>query len=79
MEKDIKNILNDLYDDAVRLSFKIVDDRLNGLDNENEPMCELEQFLVGTMQNITVCLEQIENQNWKDYKKNFLSIRWRFK
>ena len=40
----------------------IVDDRLNGLDNENEHMCELEQFLVGTMQNITVCLEQIENQ-----------------
>ena len=62
MEKDIKNILNDLYDDAVRLSFKIVDDRLNGLDNENERMFELEQFLVGTMQNITVCLEQIENQ-----------------
>ena len=62
MEKDIKNILNDLYDDAVRLSFKIVDDRLNGLDNENEHMFELEQFLVGTMQNITVCLEQIENQ-----------------
>ena len=62
MEKDIKNILNDLYDDAVRLSFKIVDDRLNGLDNENEHMCELEHFLVGTMQNITVCLEQIENQ-----------------
>ena len=62
MEKDIKNILNDLYDDAVRLSFKIVDDRLNGLDNKNEHMCELEQFLVGTMQNITVCLEQIENQ-----------------
>lgn len=61
MEKDIKNILNDLYDDAVRLSFKIVDDRLNGLDNENEHMFELEQFLVGTMQNITVCLEQIEN------------------
>ena len=54
MEKDIKNILNDLYDDAVRLSFKIVDDRLNGLDNENEHMFELEQFLVGTMQNITV-------------------------
>ena len=62
MEKDIKNILNDLYDDAVRLSFKIVDDRLNGSDNENEHMFELEQFLVGTMQNITVCLEQIENQ-----------------
>lgn len=62
MEKDIKNILNDLYDDAVRLSFKIVDDRLNGLDNENEHMFELEQFLVGTMQNITVCLEQIENK-----------------
>ena len=62
MEKDIKNILNDLYDDAVRLSFKIVDDRLNGFDNENEHMFELEQFLVGTMQNITVCLEQIENQ-----------------
>ena len=62
MEKDIKNILNDLYDDAVRLSFKIVDDRLNGLDNENDHMFELEQFLVGTMQNITVCLEQIENQ-----------------
>ena len=62
MEKDIKNILNDLYDDAVRLSFKLVDDRLNGLDNENEHMFELEQFLVGTMQNITVCLEQIENQ-----------------
>ena len=62
MEKDIKNILNDLYDDAVRLSSKIVDDRLNGLDNENEHMFELEQFLVGTMQNITVCLEQIENQ-----------------
>ena len=79
MEKDIKNILNDLYDDAVRLSFKIVDDRLNGLDNENEHMFELEQFLVGTMQNITVCLEQIENKKWKDYKKNFLSIRWRFK
>ena len=72
MEKDIKNILNDLYDDAVRLSFKIVDDRLNGLDNENEHMCEFEQFLVGTMQNITVCLEQIENKKWKDYKKNFL-------
>ena len=72
MEKDIKNILNDLYDDAVRLSFKIVDDRLNGLDNENEHMCELEQFLVGTMQNITVCLEQIENQKWKDHKKEFL-------
>ena len=62
MEKDIKNILNDLYDDAIRLSSKIVDDRLNGLDNENEHMFELEQFLVGTMQNITVCLEQIENQ-----------------
>ena len=62
MEKDIKNILNDLYDDAVRLSSKIVDDRLNGLDNENEHMFELEQFLVGTMQNITVCLEQIENK-----------------
>ena len=62
MEKDIKNILNDLYDDAVILSSKIVDDRLNGLDNENEHMFELEQFLVGTMQNITVCLEQIENQ-----------------
>ena len=62
MEKDIKNILNDLYDDAVRLSSKIVADRLNGLDNENEHMFELEQFLVGTMQNITVCLEQIENQ-----------------
>ena len=72
MEKDIKNILNDLYDDAVRLSFKIVDDRLNGLDNENEHMFELEQFLVGTMQNITVCLEQIENQKLKDYKKEFL-------
>ena len=72
MEKDIKNILNDLYDDAVRLSFKIVDDRLNGLDNENEHMFELAQFLVGTMQNITVCLEQIENQKSKDYKKRFL-------
>ena len=72
MEKDIKNILNDLYDDAVRLSFKIVDDRLNGLDNENEHMFELEQFLVGTMQNITVCLEQIENKKLKDYKKEFL-------
>ena len=72
MEKDIKNILNDLYDDAVRLSFKIVDDRLNGLDNENEHLFELEQFLVGTMQNITVCLEQIENKKWKDYKKEFL-------
>ena len=72
MEKDIKNILNDLYDDAVRLSSKIVDDRLNGLDNENEHMCELEQFFFFFMQNITVCLVLIVIKKWKDYKKEFL-------
>ena len=62
MEKDIKSILKDLYNEALMLSFKIVDDRLQNIDKENEHMLELEKFLVGTMQNITVCLEQIENQ-----------------
>ena len=62
MEKDIKSILKDLYNEALMLSFKIVDDRLHNIDKENDHILELEKFLVVTMQNITVCLEQIENQ-----------------
>lgn len=65
MEKDIKNILKDLYNEALMLSFKIVDDRLKNIEKENEHMFELEKFLVGTMQNIKVCLEKIDESDKK--------------